>query len=122
MIFFAVPALFIAGLIGAAFTFPWRSAQARHRLPVLAVLALPPIAAAVWGRVFAVQPGSNPTLPFWIEGFLALQLAASVILAILFVSIMAGVRGFALSVGLTAVAATLVVAFLAVMQVSGSWI
>lgn len=89
---------------------------------MLAILALPPIAAAIWGRVFAVQPGSTPTLPFWIGGFLALQVAASVILAILFASLLAGLRGFALSAGLAAVAATLVAAFLAAMQVSGSWI
>jgi hypothetical protein len=77
MIFYAVPALFIAGLVGLIFTFPWSNAQTRRRLPVLAVLALPPILALIWGRVFAVQPGSNPALPFWIEGFLTLQLSSS---------------------------------------------
>jgi hypothetical protein len=48
MIFYAAPALFIADLIGSVFTFPWTNAQARQRLPVLAVHALPGSAGTEW--------------------------------------------------------------------------
>jgi hypothetical protein len=68
------------------------------------------------------QLGNIAPVPELVPAELVPELVSSVILAILFVCILAGARGFALSAGLTAVTTTLVVAFLAAMQVSESWI
>jgi hypothetical protein len=122
MVFYAVPILFLAALIGSAITFPSTNGDAHGSLRILLLCLLPPFASAIWGRLFVVEPGSyNPAQPWWIDEFLALQVFASCSLLVTFIVILDRARLFALSVGLASLCATLAASFIGVMQVSGSW-
>jgi hypothetical protein len=120
MLFYAAPIIFLAALIASALTFPWRRPDARSGLPVVILVAGPPIACVAWGQIFAVKLGAhNPSPAWWIEDFVGDQLVVSVALAAFVVIILSRARPFALSVGVASICATVVVGLGATMQING---
>jgi len=122
MMFTMVTALFLTAMIGSVVTFPWRSADARRTLGILAFCGLPPVAAAAWARFFMIEPGYNPSRPWWIEGFFCIPILVSGLLLVAVVVQVSRARLFALSIGLASLCTTLAASFLGAMEVTGTWI
>jgi hypothetical protein len=123
MIVILFATFFLIGLVGAIVVFPRKRPAAIRRLPNLTLLALPPIVALAWGRMFRVEPGTyNPQLPVWITGFLGVLILVSLALPVAISPSMKGARAFTAFVGLSMAAATAATCFLAAMQVTGAWI
>ena len=99
MVLLAIPLMFISGLLGALVTFPWRNAEARNKLPILAVLLIPPAVAFLWGQIFVVEPGTHPH-PDWMAQALLLPICLSLLLPPLLIGIRRTPSWFTLSFGL----------------------
>jgi hypothetical protein len=112
----------LVGLIGALVAFPWRNAHARRRAAWALALALPPLAAFLWGQALGVPAGAPPGRPAWISLSLAVPLLAALALPALLAARTKGVRVFIAVVGAACFAATLALAFISTLQVAGAWL
>lgn len=108
-------AMFIARRLGAPVL--------RSRLLIL--LPVPLLACAAWGLVFAISPASpapSPPRPAWIVDAIGAFAFGSLAAGLLVTSL---ARGFRIPAGifsLLQVTATFFVAFLVIMQVTGTWL
>jgi hypothetical protein len=115
-------AIILVGLIGALVAFPWRNAHARRRAAWALALALPPLAAFLWGQAFGVPAGAPPGRTAWISLSLAVPLLAALALPALLAARTKGVRLFVAVVGAACFAATLALAFISTLQAAGAWL
>jgi hypothetical protein len=113
-------AMVAVGVIGAPLTFPWKNDGARRRAAWALALIVPPLAAFLWGQAFGVTPGA-PGRPTWISASLAVPCWTALALPVVLAATMKGARLFIALVGAACFAATLGLALLATMQVTGSW-
>lgn len=109
------------GATAAPFFFPKKSAIGRRRLPLLLLLAAPPVASFLWGQALASTSGCTHR-PAWISGVLLAPVILSLVLPVGLLPFLRGGRGFTITVGLFAAGLTLGVSFLATMQVTGCWL
>jgi len=90
---------------------------------LLLLTALPLALCLLWGIRFGVEPGSSGAdEESLIAGAPAGFALASVVICVALIFSLRGARLIAAAVGLLEVPSTLMVAFLATMQVTGSWI
>jgi len=119
----ALPFVFLAGIIGALATFPWRDADARRRIPLLFLMFVPPVAAFAWGILFAVPANpATPERPIWITGFLVAMPLLAIAIPFALVPTMRGARAFTVCLGAVLFVITAGLSLLATMQVTGAWI
>jgi hypothetical protein len=115
-------AMVVVGVIGAPFAFPWKNAGARRRAAWALALVIPPVAAFLWGQAFGVPPGAPPGRPAWISTSLAVPCLIACVLPVVLAATIKGTRLFITLVGAACFAATLGLAFIATMQVTGAWL
>jgi hypothetical protein len=119
--FLMIPILFVVGILGALATFPWASFRLGQGWPWFAAPLVPPIAAYVVGWTYQVSPGNRHPASTAVT-MLWLLVLASAALVVITPLLLKGRRLFGASLAVAMVGATMAIAFVAGMQVTGDWI
>jgi hypothetical protein len=111
----APPALL---LVAAVLTFPPRGAPGRRLMPLLALLALPPIASVALGPLGFLATSADPARQERLELIQNLCLAAAAVLPLLLLPAMRGGRRFTLAIGALFLGATFLIATISLFRIA----
>ena len=112
-----IAVVFLAGLVGALFTFPWKSRRLGTSAWWLALTILPPIIASLWGWAFDFGGNFSPRPPAWHEQGLLMPIVLSVVLIFILPFLVRAARAFAASIGVMMLGVTLTAALFADLRV-----
>ena len=114
--------LAMEALIAAAFVWlAQRGGATLRQSLILLALPTPLIVCAIWGAIFWVSPATT-SRPLWVVDALGVFFFSSIALGVAITVLAKGFRIPAAAFALLQIPATLLIAFFATMQVTGSWI
>jgi hypothetical protein len=114
--------LAIEALVTAAFIWLAQRVGATFRQSmILVALPIPLLVCAAWGAIFWVSPATT-SRPSWVVDALGVFFLTSIALGVAIIVLAKGFRIPAAAFAVVQVPATLLIAFFATMEVTGSWI